>query len=99
MRPLSPAIGGGFDAVGELRLSMLYASNAFPNRYRLVEVDGERTIGYVEIPRDLMIDVDRFVGRRVGVRARDTRLQAEDVDPLMVYTVSELVLLDSRTDE
>ncbi|MEE9296754.1 MAG: hypothetical protein V3W34_17560 [Phycisphaerae bacterium] len=95
MRPPLPVIGGGFDAVGELRKSMIYASKAFPRRYRLVDVDGVRTIGYVEIPRDSAIEVERFLGRKVGVRARGTRLQTEDVDPLMIFVASELVLLDA----
>lgn len=100
MRPPLPKIGGGFDAVGELRTSMIYGSTAYPPRYRLVGSDGLRTIGYVEIPKGSGIDVTRFLGRRVGVRSRETRLQTEDVDPLMIYVASELVLLDvSKGDQ
>ncbi len=97
IRPPMPAIGGGFDAIGELRRSMIYNSPAFPKRFRLVQHDGTRTIGYVEIPAGLKIDMSRFLGRKVGVRASYKRLQTEDVDPLVIYVASELVVLDDKT--
>lgn len=96
IKPPPRPIGGGFDAVGELRVSMLYGTSSSPKRYRLVSTgDKPRTIGYVEIPADLQIDMQTYLGRRVGVRARDRRLQTGDVDPVVIYIVQELVVLDS----
>ncbi len=94
IQPRPPVIGGGFDVVGEFRRSMIYGSRAYPTRFRLVGEDGVRTIAYVEIPDGVQLEVDRFLGRQVGVRASGKRLQTEDVDPLLIYVVSELVLLD-----
>lgn len=91
-------IDGGFDAEGELRPSALYDSPVGPQRYRLVDpaVVPPRTLGYVEIPPELRIDVSDFLGRRVGVRARERILQTGDVDPISVYVAAELVVLDRR---
>ncbi len=99
MRPPLPVIGGGFDVVGEIRESMIYGPNTVPRRLRLVGDDRVRTIGYVEIPEDSSLNVASFLGRRVGVRARGTRLQTEGVDPLMIYTAAEVVVLDSGGNE
>jgi len=97
------SIGGGFDAVGELRPSMLYDSPVTPRRYRLVDPDSQstapRTIAYVEIPLESGIDAERFLGRHVGVRAKETRLQTGDVDPITIYVATELVALDAGTTE
>ena len=95
IEPPPRVIGGGFNVTGELRKSMIYQSPVGPRRLRLVGDDGVRTIAYVDVPREAGIDVTRFLGRRVGVRARDVRLQTEDVDPLVIYVASELVLLDA----
>ncbi len=95
MRPPFPVIGGGFDVVGELRESMIYGPGTVPRRLRLMGDDRVRTIGYVEIPEESNLDVSSFLGRRVGIRARGQRLQAEGVDPLVIYTAGEVVVLDS----
>jgi hypothetical protein len=83
------------DAQGELRVSAVYSSDALPRRYRLVDTMGgrDRTIGYVEIPRDSSINVDEFLGRYVGVRASAKRLQPGGVNPVPILVASELVLL------
>jgi hypothetical protein len=99
IQPVAPVIGGGFDVVGELRKSLIYSSPVGPRRYRLVGADGVRTLGYVEIAPGAVFDVDRFLGRRVGVRAIEKKLQTEDVDPLLIYVVSELVTLDAKANE
>ncbi len=101
IRPPVPSIGGGFDAVGELRPSVLFSSPVGPRWYRLVNADQEplRTIGYIEVPEDSSIDVTRFLGRKVGVRARERRLLTGDVDPLEVFVVSELVGLDVESGD
>jgi len=90
-------IGGGFDAIGVLRPSVLFRSAAGPRWYRLVADDTStlRTIGYVEIPDDLHLDPAAYLGRKVGVRARERRVLTGDVDPLEVFVVAELVVLDA----
>ena len=72
-----------------------------PKWFRLVDADATplRTVGYVEIPEDSSIDVAQFLGRKVGVRARERRLLTGDVDPLEVFVVSELVSLDIETGD
>ena len=97
---VSPPLASGLDAQGELRVSALYPPGRIPRRYRLVDVgagqSGERTIGYVEIPQNSTIDAQGYLGRYVGVRASKTRLQADGVDPIPIYEVSELVLVQPR---
>ncbi len=90
-------IGGGFDAVGVMRPSVLFRSAAGPKWYRLVADDTStlRTIGYIEIPDDLHLDPAAYLGRKVGVRARERRILTGDVDPLEVFVVAELVVLDA----
>jgi DNA-binding transcriptional regulator YdaS (Cro superfamily) len=96
IKPPPRPIGGGFDATGMLRISMAYNSAAGPRRYRLMSTDTDRprTIGYVEIPRGADLDIDRYLGRKVGVRGEKT-LQTGDVDPMIVYVAQELVVLDT----
>ena len=64
MRAPAREIGGGFDAVGELRPSVLFGhSVGGPRWYRLVadDVSPLRNIGYVEIPQDSSIDVSAYL--------------------------------------
>ncbi len=97
IKPPPRPIGRGFDAVGELRVSMLYGTASSPKRFRLVSTgEKPRTIGYVEIPDALSLDMQEYLGRKVGVRARDKRLQTGDVDPVVIYVAQELVVLDSN---
>ncbi len=95
MPSVVPPEPGGVDAQGELRASALYPPGSHPRRYRLVDTTGEveRTIGYVEIPRDSGIEPEAYLGRYVGVRAAKTRLQVGGVNPVPIYIASELVLL------
>lgn len=88
-------IGGAYDAIGELRPSMIWTAPTGPKRYRLVgdEKPTPRTIAYVEIPAQSNLDIRQFLGRRVGVRAGTTRLETQDVDPIVIYVASELVVL------
>jgi len=85
----------GFDAQGELRVSALYPAGFQPERYRLVDpaTPNGRTVGYVEIPGGRKMDVDRYLGRFVGVRASQTFLQPGGVDPVPIFIASELVVL------
>jgi hypothetical protein len=97
IRPKSLTIQEGFDAEGELRVSVVYDSQAGPKRYRLVDPSASpiRTIGYVEIPPDSNIDVTQYLGRRVGIRARDVILQTGDVNPISIYVAADIVALDT----
>jgi len=87
---------GGLDAQGELRVSALYPPGSEPRRFRLVDPSSPngRTLGYVEIPLSANINVQDFVGRFVGVRASDQKLQQGGVDPVPIYVASELVVLE-----
>jgi uncharacterized protein YgiM (DUF1202 family) len=89
-----PTVPAGFDAQGELRVSALYPPGSSPRRFRLIEpgVEG-RTIAYVELPPDSTIAIEAFLGRFVGVRASEKRLQVGGVDPVPIYLTRELVLL------
>ncbi len=96
MRPEAKQITRGFDAKGELRKSMVYSSPIGPRRYRLIDPDLEvpRTLCYVELPQDSKIDISRYLGRLVGVRARDKFLETGDVNPIHIVVIEDIVLLD-----
>ncbi len=88
----------GFDIEGTLRYGAIYDSPIGPRRYRLVhptKSDAPRTLGYVEIPPDSTIDVKEYIGRLVGIRAREITLQTGEVDPVWIYLAAELTLLDT----
>lgn len=95
IRTTLPPIPSGIDVQGELRVSALYPIGSSPRRFRLVDATGpiERTICYVEIPADSNIEVDRFLGRYVGVQASATRLQKGGVDPVPIYIAKRLTML------
>ncbi len=97
MRPSAPAVLLGYDAKGELRESMIYSSPVGPRRYRLVDphLTVPRTLCYVEIPRDSKIDPKQFLGRTVGVRAREKRLETDgNVTGIQIVVAEEIVVLD-----
>ena len=96
IRPKPLPIGQGFDAQGELRPSVVYDSPAGPKRFRLVDPTKSpvRTIGYVEIPRGSEIRPDDFLGRLVGIRAREIKLETGNVDPISIFVAAEIVPLD-----
>ena len=100
---VAPSTPSGLEIQGELRISALYPPGSTVRRYRLIDPTAsfDRTIGYVELPPDSQIQVDSFIGRFVGVRASERRLQTGGVDPIPVYVARELVLLDppKRTTE
>lgn len=89
------------DAKGVLRVSALYPLDGEPKRLRLLDRDApvDRTLGYVDIPTGSSIDVERFVGAYVGVRASSKRWQDGSVDPVPIYVASELVVLNPATGE
>lgn len=91
-----PTFPSGIDAKGELRVSALFPPGSTPQRYRLIDpsVAGGRTIGYVEIPPDSPVKAEEFLGRYVGVRALERRVQSGGVDPVPIYITNELVLLE-----
>ncbi len=90
----------GFDVVGQLRRSAVYSLPVGVQRYRLIDAggDNERTLGYVIIPRESQIDVDALLGRVVGVRAVEKRLQTDLVDPVPVYVAAEIIPVASESD-
>lgn len=99
IREMLPPVPTGLDAQGILRVSAIYPRGARPQRYRLVDPTSprERTAGYVEIPQNSTINMDAFLGRYVGVRASAKRLQSGGVDPVPIYVVGDLVLLQPTT--
>ena len=96
MRPPPQLVTRGFDAKGELRTSMIFASPVGPKRYRLVDpaLVVPRTLCYVEIPQELNINMDQYVGRLVGIRASRKFLETGNVDPINVIVAEEFVVLD-----
>jgi uncharacterized protein YgiM (DUF1202 family) len=95
----APNVPSGLTAQGELRVSALYPPGSTQRRYRLIDPNAsfERTLGYIEIPTGRAIDVQGFIGRYVGVRASETRLQKGGVDAIPIYIAEELVLLEAPT--
>ena len=88
-------VPSGLDAQGELRVSALYPPGSHPRRYRLVDPTDPpgRTIGYVDIPAGSNLNVEPFIGRYVGIRASQTRLQSGGVNPIPIYLASEIIHL------
>jgi uncharacterized protein YgiM (DUF1202 family) len=92
---LPPALSG-YDAQGELRTSALYPPGSIPRRFRLMDSSaaGGRTIAYVELPADSPIQVEAYLGRFVGIKALEKRIQAGGVNPIPIYIVRELTPLE-----
>lgn len=91
--PLAPMAPGGFDARGEIRPSAVYRQ---PPRWRLVdpsETSG-KTMAYLELPPRSELDLDTYVGRYVGIRAREKRLLQGMVHTVPLYVVTEVVPLE-----
>ncbi len=101
IRPITRDMPKGFDAKGELRESMVYSSPTGQRRYRLVDpdLDVPRTLCYVEIPRDSSIDIANYLGRLVGIRAREQYLQTGDVNPITIIVAEDIVPLKSMTEQ
>ncbi len=90
-----PPLPIGIEAKGELRVSALFPPDSPNPRYRLVDptVAGGKTIGYIEIPRESSINPRDFLGRYVGVRALDRRIQTGGVDPVPIFIAGDLILM------
>ncbi|MCH7591165.1 MAG: hypothetical protein IH989_00075 [Planctomycetes bacterium] len=93
-----PPIPSGLDAQGVLRTSALYPVGSFPQRYRLTDPTSkrDRTLAYVEVRPNAGIDVASFLDRYVGVRATGKRLQTGGIQPVPIYMVDEIVLLEDE---
>jgi hypothetical protein len=91
-------VPSSIDARGVLRWSAVYPPDSTPRRVRLVETvagGNERTTAYVEIPADLVVDLETMIGHFVGVRASAKRWQEGGVNPIPIYVAGELVLMDA----
>ena len=98
IRTVPVPVDKGFAAEGELRESRIYDSPNGPRRYRLIDPNSEilHTLCYVEIPRDMDFDPGKYLGRMVGVHAREKFLKADGVDPVPVIIAAEVVLLERK---
>lgn len=90
------AVRAGYDVEGELRVSAVYASPIGPKRYRLVDPKSQpaRTIGYIELDKDLTLDMERLMGRYVGIKASRIRPAEGMVNPVPLYIASRIVVLN-----
>lgn len=93
-----PPIPSGLDVQGVLRASALYPPGSYPERYRLVDPADRRarTIAYIEIRPNAALDVGPFLGRYVGVRSTGSRLLTGGIQPVPIYVVAEIVLLEDE---
>lgn len=93
--PLIPP-RAGFDAEGELRPSAVYSSTVGPRRMRLVDPKTQpaRTIAYVELAPGVELDLDRYMGRYVGIEALRIRPADGTLNPVPVMTASRIELLE-----
>ncbi|MCC7290501.1 MAG: SH3 domain-containing protein [Phycisphaerales bacterium] len=89
-------VRAGYDVEGELRVSAVYASPIGPKRYRLVDPKSQpaRTIGYIELDKDLTLDMERLMGRYVGIKASRIRPAEGMVNPVPLYIASRIVVLN-----
>ncbi len=90
------AVRAGYDVEGELRVSAVYASPIGPKRYRLVDPKSQpaRTIGYIELDKDLTVDMERLMGRYVGIKASRIRPAEGMVNPVPLYIATRIVVLN-----
>lgn len=93
--PPEPIVDGRVEARGELRPSQVFdaQSSAIPRRYRLVDPATDRTVAYVEAG-DTGIDMNKYLGRYVAVRASSRRLTAGTVQPISVLPPEEVVIVE-----
>ena len=98
IRPPSVRLEREFAVRGKFVTSAAYSSPVGLQRYRIVAPDSKdtvpRTLAYVEIDPQSKIDPLAYLGRYVGVRARGRRLLEGSVDPVVVYTAAEIVVLE-----
>lgn len=91
-------IPSGIEVQGELRASAVYPPGSPNARYRLIDpaVGAGKTLGYVEIPSSLNINIQDYLGQRVTVRASEMRPQKGSVEPIPNYVAREIILIDSN---
>lgn len=86
---------------GEIRVSNLYEGMAGrPRRWRVVEPGSgysAKTLAYIEVPPGSPIDPVQYYGKYVGIRASDRRMMKAGVQPMPVYMVQEIVVLDPES--
>jgi uncharacterized protein YgiM (DUF1202 family) len=94
-QPETEPVPAGVEIQGELRVSALYPPGSSVRRFRLIDpaAERDRTLAYVEIPQELPLKVEDFIGKYVGVRASERRLQQGGVNPIPIYIVTELILM------
>ncbi len=87
-----------FAVRGKFVTSAAYSSPVGLQRFRIIDPESKgmipHTIAYIEIDPQSDIDPQAFVGRYVGVRARGQKLLEGSVDPMVVYTAAEIVILE-----
>ena len=65
-----------FDVEGELRKSQVFSSSrSLPTYYRLVDTSKRpaRTVAYLQLPEGETIDLDKYLGQYIRVRAAERR--------------------------
>lgn len=101
--PPSVRLEREFAVRGKFVKSAAYSSPVGLQRYRIVAPDSKetvpRTLAYVEIDPQSKIDPLAYLGRYVGVRARGRRLLEGSVDPVVVYTAAEIVVLEEVPED
>lgn len=84
---------------GEIRVSGIYEGLAGrPKRWRIVEPEAgfaARTLAYIELPPGSPINPVDYYGRYVGIRASGRQILSQTSPPIPIYTVEEIVVLDS----
>ncbi len=71
-----------FDFEGELRQS--YAFSPEKRRFRLVDPQTQTTIAYIDVPRDVVENVEHMIGRMVGIRVSGQRYSSSARVPIAV---------------
>lgn len=95
--PAEPVMDGRVEAHGELRPSQVFdmQSEAMPKRFRLVDPSTDRTIAYVEAG-DSPIDLNKYLGKYVSVRAQTRRLTSGTVQPISILLPDELAVVEPK---
>ncbi len=71
-----------FDFEGELRQSYAFAPEK--RRYRLVDPQTQTTVAYIDVPRDVIENVEHMIGRMVGIRVSGQRYSTSARVPIAV---------------
>lgn len=85
---------------GEIRASNVYTGTASrPKRWRIVDpaADSGRTLAYIELPPNSTINPADFFGKAIGIKASARKVASDTIPPIPIYTVAEIVLMDSST--